>query len=100
MEMFALVRKHLAMSGISRENPSQMYPFNRINSIVLIIISLDVMFLVNFLNEAKTFQEYTNILYEIIVMCNFMIIFLKIVWKSSELLKFIDDLENTIEESE
>lgn len=88
------------MNGIYTETPPQKYPFNRKNSIILIIISIDVIFSIKYLDEAETFEEYTNVLYGIILMFNFIVIFLKIVWKSSELLNFIDNLENTINNSE
>lgn len=100
MEIFKLFRMHLAMCGISTRKSWQKYPFNRKNSIVLITICLNAIFLVNFVNEANTFEEYTDILYEIIVMCSLAIIFFKTVWKSADLLAFIENIENTINNSE
>lgn len=96
MEIFTLFRRHLALCGISPEK----YPFNGKNLIVLIIGGLNIIFLIKFVNEAKTFEEYTDILYEIIVMCSLAMIFFKIVWKSMDLLKFLENIENTINNSE
>lgn len=104
MEIFELFRMHLAMCGISTRKSTrksrQKYPFNRKNSIVLITIGLNAIFLVNFVDEANTFEEYTDILYEIIVMCSLTIIFFKIVWKSADLMTFIENIENTINNRE
>ena len=100
MECFTLFRAHLAMSGICIEKPAPKYPFNRKNSIILLTMSLDIIFLIKFLDEVNTFEKYTDILYEIMVMISLAMIFLKIVCNASELFELVDNLEDNVQQSE
>lgn len=79
--------------------PNQKLPFNVKNTIVIILAGSNAIAYVKQLNKTTTFQEYTNLIYNTVSACNFTIIFLNIVWKTPDLFKFIDNLDNTVKDS-
>lgn len=100
MESFTLLRKHLEITGIVSQMPDQELPFNTKNVIVIILAGSNAILYTKLLNKTSTFQEYTDLIYNTVSACNFTIIFLSIVWKTSDLFTFINKLENIVEESE
>lgn len=101
MESFTLLRKHLEIIGIVSQMPDQnLLPFNTKNVIVIILAGSNAILYTKLLNKTSTFQEYTDLIYNTVSACNFTIIFLSIVWKTSDLFTFVNKLENMVEESE
>lgn len=101
MNIFELLRKHFAMCGIAISQQSRKYyPFNVENTTVLIINCIFVSLTTILLTEVNTFVECTNILYKgtSIGVCG--ILYVCMVWKTSNLLEFINSLADTVEESE
>lgn len=100
MESLTLLRKHLAMSGInihhSPENPCR---FNLKNSTVIILVHCYMASFVKLIEEIKTFEEYLDAVYKLTFGIIFAISYIIIVWKTSDLLRFIDSLEDTIAKS-
>lgn len=98
MEFFELIRKHLAMCGI--EKSTKNHPFNVKNSTVFILIGVLITLTAVPLKEANTFNESTNILYQIVSNGSCAIVYEIIVWKTVELIEFINGLANIVEASE
>lgn len=100
MESFTLFRSHLAMGGIiKQQSPLNSHPFNFKNSIVIICGSLGGISLIKLMDEAQTFEEYANIVYEAVFAIGFTASYIKIVWDTPELYRIVDNLENTITKS-
>lgn len=99
MESFTLLRKHLAITGIISQTQHQKWPFNGKNSIVVILAGTNAILYAKILNKTSTFQEYTDLIYNIVSACNFTIIFLSIVGKTSDLFEFINKLDDTVKDS-
>lgn len=92
MECFTLFRKHLAMSGINlKQSPK--------NSIVLVSVSLYLIAIVKLLDEAKTFDEYTNIIYRLFFVYLLFLFYLIVTWKTPQLYRFVNSLEYRINKS-
>lgn len=101
MEIFALLRKHLAICGIElTQKPSPSHPFNVKNLIVVILLYVFVILSIASLNEANTYEDYTDILYLSVSIGVCGIVYVIIVWKSPELLRFLDSLAEIVNESE
>lgn len=101
MESFTLFRKHLAMSGIVQQQSSQKsHSFNVKNSIVLILATIDGILLYNQLHVTNTFEDYTDTVYKVIFMCTIVTMYFITIWRSSKLFRFIDCLENGVNNSE
>lgn len=102
MEIFELLRNHFAMCGIEiSQKPPINQPFNAKNStiftLVCVTISLTIVFL---LNEVNTFGESAELLFRIVSFCTCAILYVIIVWRTSKLLEFIDNLADTVNASE
>lgn len=96
MESFTLFRQHLIMSGI---NVQQLHPFNRRNFTVLFVLGINSIFLTKQLDKSESFDEYADTFYRVCFTYSTSTIFLTIVIKSTQLFKFIDSLEKTIDRS-
>lgn len=101
MEIFELLRKHLAFYGfvISQKSP-KTHSFNARNSTIFILLCALVISTIASLTDANTYDEYTDILYlgVSIGVCCFVHIIL--VWKTSELTEFINSVSEIVTESE
>lgn len=101
MELFALLRMHLEMCGVEiSQNPPKSHPFNVKNSTVITFIFLYIALSFASLNEDTTFDECTDILLRISSYIISGMVYVIIVWKTSELVKFINNLADIISESE
>lgn len=101
MESFALIRMNLAMGGIElSEKLPKTHPINAKNSTIFILICLTVSSIVGLLNESNTFDERTNILFQSVTFTVCAMIFLIIVWKTSNLSQFINSSVDIVEASE
>lgn len=104
MESFSVFRKHLAMSGIIAQ-PSLLnlylpsLKFNLKNLAVILFASFYGSSLTKFLNEANTFDEYTDLIYKLSSVIVFTLSYIIIIWETSELLGFVNDLEVAIAKS-
>lgn len=100
MESFTLFRSHLTMNGIiERKSPKSSCAFNSKNVIVIILASLGGISTNKLLVDAKTFDEYTDILYRSIFLYIITIFYAYIVWKTPELFEFIRSLEAVVSNS-
>lgn len=101
MELFALLRNHFVASGISvSENSSKSQPFNVKNSTVFVLLCLTVSLMGASITEANSFDERTDICFKSVSIGLCCIVYVMIVWKTSILFEFIDNLDETINESE
>lgn len=100
MDSFTFFRKHLAMSGIiEQRSPFNSRPFNLKNLAVITFASIYGISLAKLLNEAKTFDEYMDLVYKLSFVVIFTISYITIIWKSLELFGFVYRLEETMKES-
>lgn len=101
MESFTLLRKDLEFSGIILHylQPQNSYLINLKRLTLIILASLYEISLIKLLDKANTFDEYTNIFYEVIAVMIYIIFYINIVWKTSNLLQLVDSLENCINNS-
>lgn len=101
MPSFELLRWHFAMCGveISQRSPKN-HPFNARNLTVIVLLCMNVSSIVVLLNEANTFDEITDILFRSVSYATCGIIYSIIVWKTSNLLDFIDSLTDAVNASE
>lgn len=100
MESFALLQEHLAMCGIEiTEKSSENQPFNAKNLTVCFVLCVDVGLNVMLLNEANTFDEYTNILLIAGSVSTCGIFYVIIIWKTVKLFEFINALADTVKSS-
>lgn len=101
METFTLLRRHLAMCGISMsQQSSRNHPFNVKNMTICLTISVAVTFIVVLLNEPNTFDECTDILLRSAMIATAGVIYVIIVWKTSKLCEFLINLEAIVNASE
>lgn len=89
------------MCGIatSKKSPKNR-PFNVENATVLILIYVLVILSIAALNNVNTFNERTNILFHCLSQSFCGIIYGMVVWKTSEIVEFINDLDATINQRE
>lgn len=101
MESFTLLRKHLAMIGIlnifAKSPRNRLRAFNTKNTMIFTLAGCSAIFYAKLLYEPNTFEEYTDLIYNGSSATVFTMIFIAIIWKTSELYSFIDKLENTVE---
>lgn len=99
MENFALFRAHLAMCGIvERQSTKQSHPLN-FKQIAIIASSLYGISTIKLLDDASTFDEYTDIIYRVFFISIIFLSYVNIVWKSSILFGLIHRLEDIINKS-
>lgn len=100
MDVFSILRKHLAMCGIVvRKAPLNAHSFTLYNSAIIVLANLYGISIVKLVDEASTFDEYTDILNRTILVELFTISYIDIVCKTPELLRFVDCLEDSIRTS-
>lgn len=102
MEFFELLRTHLAMCGVAiTQKSAKNYPFiNLKNSTVFILVCVAVGLIALSLNEANTYKDYTDILFQSVSIGVCGIVYAIVVWKTSKLFEFICSLADTVHESE
>lgn len=101
METFTLLRRHLAMCGITMSpQSSKNHPFNAKNVTICVLISVTVTLIVVLLNEPNTFDECTEILMRSVTIGTAGVIYVIIVWKTSKLCEFVNYLEAMVNASE
>lgn len=97
MESFALFRKHLAMSGIIlQQAPHSLHSFNLKNSTVIVLASLLGISVAKQLDEANTFEEYIDVVYRVASVVMFILFYVNNVWKTPEMIRFVDRIEDSI----
>lgn len=95
MELFILLRKHFAMSGISDREP-----LNAKNLTLFVLLCVTVTLMAASIEEAETYDECADILFQSISIGVCCIVYVIIIWKTSILFEFIERLDDTIKESE
>lgn len=100
MEIFTIFREHLAMCGIIVETlPRNSHPFHLFNGAVIGLANIYGISIGKLVDEAQTFEEYTDILNRTIIVDLFMISYIDIVWKTPILIRFIGNIEESIQKS-
>lgn len=103
VESFTLFRKHLGMCGIILQPPSSRnsytFHFNSKNLTVIILTIFGGIATNKLIDDAKSFDEYTDILYRTIFMYIITVIYTYIIWKTPELFVFVNSLEDNINRS-
>lgn len=97
MQSFELLRKHFAMCGV--ENSPKNQPFNVKNVSIFILVYVNVSLIGILLNEVDTFHEITDILLRSVSDGTCGIVYLIIVWKTSNISEFMNNLESTVNAS-
>lgn len=101
MENFDLIRNHLAMCGIPISKKTlQNHSFNVKNSTVIILVYIFVILSMSSLNEAHTFGESIDIFLHSLSQSFAGMIYVMIVRKTSEIIEFINGLEDIINQRE
>lgn len=98
MELFPLLRMHFAMSGITPSNNN--HSFNVKNSTIFLSLCITVSLIAISMKDAKTNDERTDILFQSVSIGLFCIVYVIVIWKTPILLDFINNLDDTIKESE
>lgn len=101
MEIYELLRKHFAMCGvhISREAQNQN-PVNMRNSVFFIVIILSAVSTAASINQTDEFYERTEMANQSFSYAVCGICYIIVVWKTSNLSEFLNNLTETIETSE
>lgn len=101
MDIFHLLRKHFTMGGIEiSQKLSKNHPFNVKNMTFFILFCISICLTVLSLTEADTFDECTDILFRSVSAGVCGIIYEIIVWKTSKLYGFVNNLADAVNESE
>lgn len=101
MKNFAALRKHLVTCGIEMPQKStSMHPLNVRNSIICFNLCVFVTLIALSLNDANTFDEYTDILFKSVSISGCSICYAIIVWRTPNLFKFMNNLQDIIQASE
>lgn len=96
MESFSFLQKHLAISGIT-SLPS--VSFNIKSGLISILESFFIILHANQFSKTNTFEDNNDVLLGTITACTFTVIFFNIIYKTPELFKLIDDLDNIVNDS-
>lgn len=99
LEIFVIFRKHLAMCGIIEPLNSHSLNFNFKNFTIIFFSILLSISTFKFLNEANTFEEYTDGAATLIYTTVFIIFYLIVVWRTSILFGSLNKLEIIINKS-
>lgn len=99
MESFTFLRKHLAMSGIRLKQSSQNRSFNIKNSSVLILFSFGIILYPKQFSKINTFEDRVDIIFNMVTLCWCTAIYLSIVYKTPDLFRLIDDLDEIVNKS-
>lgn len=101
MEIFAILRNQLAMCGIAiAQKLPKSNPFNMRNSTVSFMLYLYVSLNALSLNGTSTFDEWIYILFRSVSIATCGFVYVIIVWKTSNLFEFINNLNGTVNERE
>lgn len=96
MECFILFENHLALSGIILQQLPNPFNLNFKNSAILIFASFHLIAQAKRLDEANTFEVYTEIIYKVIFLTVVLIFYAYAVWKTPKLFGFVKTLEERI----
>lgn len=100
MHCFELLLKHFALCGIEiSQKISKSNPVNVKNLTVLFLLCVHVSSMSIMLKDVNTFDEITDILFLSVSYGALGIFYLIVIWKTSKLLKFIDNLADTVNAS-
>lgn len=100
MESFVLFRNYLAMGGIHLQpSPQNSHRFNVKNFTVIFFATIGGILINKLTNEAKSFEEYADIVYRGIFVYMLVTIYAYIVWKAQILSGFVYRLEDGINKS-
>lgn len=101
MPIFESIRKSLQVIGMSTPHSMQNYPFNKRNLTSLFLHGLNVMCSVGFMvSGTKDLMEFTDSLFLSITAIIAVSIFINLNWRMQRLFEFINNLENTVDQSE
>lgn len=101
MPCFELLRQHFAMCGIEAlQGSSKTHPFNAKNLTIFLLICANVTLIGILLREATAFDEIVDISFRGGSDATCGIVYVIIVWETSALFEFVDDLADTVETSE
>lgn len=99
--VFALFRKHFAMCGIkTSQNSLKTHPFNVLNLTIFIFVCLYIALNTILLKEANGFDKCADILFRSVSISICCIDYVIMVCATSKLFEFINNLADTVNESE
>lgn len=96
MECFELLETHLKMCGIIAIHSPKKHSFNAINLAVLFLNGVSIYLYANLFREAITFEEYTDITYNVASACFTATVFTGIILKTSQLFRLVENFGKTI----
>lgn len=100
MDFFALFRKYIAMNGIILQpSPNSFLQLNFKSSTILIFAILHLIAQAKRLDDANTFEEYTDIVYKVLFLAVFIIFYVYAVWRTPTIFGFINSLDDRIRKS-
>lgn len=101
MESFELLRTHLGMGGIMiSQKSSKTHPFNVKNSTIFLLLCVTAILIAIASNQADSYDEYIDILFQSVSIGACAIPYVIIVWKTPILFEFINCLADTVNTSE
>lgn len=101
MEFFELLRKHFVMCGIEISKKStKNHPFNEKNLKIFMLVCLHVILFAVMLIESDSFGDSTYMVFQTFSTGSCGICYIIIVWTTSNLFEFINNVADTVNESE
>lgn len=101
MDSIELLRNQIEMGGIkSSPEPSRIHPFNVKNLTFFMLMCVSVGSGIVAFNQANSFDECTDILFKTVSTGVWSVLYEMVVWKTSKLLEFVNNLANNVNESE
>lgn len=100
MPILESIRNKLQMAGMSTQCSLQKYPFNTRNSTSLLIHGINIVCSVGFIiSGSKDLREFADSLFVSATAILIVVIFLNLNWKMKRLFKFLNNLEDTVDQS-
>lgn len=99
MESFTLFRAHLETCGIALQRATQnsfIFNFNSKNSAVMVLTIFGGIATNKLVDDAKTFDEYADILYRTMFLYIISVFYAYIICKTPELFEFVNKLESSV----
>lgn len=101
MEIFELLRKHLAILGFTQKHSMQPYPFlnsKLLGASVAVILNM-VLCCIYFLFVASSFEEYVDSFFTSSGTTGIFVIFFVYVWKMKQLFEYINIVHGMVKAS-
>lgn len=101
MQILESIRYNLQIVGMNSYQSIQKHPFNARNSTSLLIYTISIICNIGFLiGGAKSLMEFTDALFLTTTAILSFSIFVNLNWQMRQLFELLNDIENTVDQSE